>query len=368
MVQVHIPELDDRAINMFAGARFTCLGKRLRTDDSKEIHFDSSVAVGIRPDHCQELSWNIVHQFAGVFSGWRHAIKGLLTCDIPFNLAQQIEIDSADEVASVWQKLHGPRVKQAPIPTKAPWDPSDCIHVHCPVKEPSLLNLFQFQANVIHTLSPPCQSWSRGGKRLGLSAMNGFAFIEGLQLAFVSQALLIVGECTDEISTHQHYDIILFLAAQFGYRKVWSQITPLHRISPMSRTRWLCVWCRSDVRALPFDCTITPSIAPHTAWQDDAFRFALPATWQNQTLLSDSERTIYGSVDPTSGSSFDTPHPHRCKSCRPECPRTLNPCPLSVRRTLSTRGKRHSCLHLHATTRVQLFRPSPLCCNAGCSR
>ena len=78
------------------------------------------------------------------------------------------------------------------------------------------------------------QSWSKAGLGKGRSSANGLAFAEALVQAFGFQTLLILAECSDEISRHDHFKLLTDLARLFGYRLIWSQDTILHQVSPQS--------------------------------------------------------------------------------------------------------------------------------------
>lgn len=309
LTEVFIPSLSLRPINMFVGAYFICLGKTLPSERSNCIVFDQQASVCPRPEHCQELSWSVLHQFAGAVAGWHQAITGLSKSALQVNFTQQVEVDASAEVAQLWTAKSGQQVLTSPISPFVPWSPKDRLQTHGQVGDTSIMNVSQFQLNLLHTLSPPCQSWSRGGRRQGLSVANGFAFVEGLQLAFVCQPIILVAECADEVSTHPHYELLLNIAHRFGYRRVWSQVTPLHQLSPHVRRRWICVWIRSDVKACPFDATVSPSVFPRPSWDEAEYTFALPRSWQNQILLSESEKEYMATLSTchlTSGSTFGT--------------------------------------------------------------
>ena len=54
-------------------------------------------------------------------------------------------------------------------------------------------------------MSPPCQSWSRAGRWLGLGDINGWAFVDALLQALVLQPVILLAECSDEITVHNHF-------------------------------------------------------------------------------------------------------------------------------------------------------------------
>lgn len=289
-----IPKLADRPINMFKGAHFMCYGAVTGGDLDSSIEFSLHTAVYTRPDFSPEHAWTAVHMFAGGFNGWEQAAQWVHRSDIPALFSQRIEIDADERVMHLWEAKYQQKVRKCPIDAIGQWDHHEHVGVWGAVHDKSILNLLQSQVNVMVSMSPPCQSWSRAGKQKGLSSDNGIAFADGLFLSFCMQAVTIVAECSDEITTHVHFQTLKHLAAQFGYRLIWSQTVFLHRISPHYRTRWLGVWTRADLPAIPFDTTVHPSVPSRLTWTHDDFSFVLPRSWISQMLLSDSEKAIYG--------------------------------------------------------------------------
>ena len=261
---------------------------------TSSIEFTPQAAVYTRPDFSPELAWTAVHMFAGGFNGWEQAAQWVNKSDIPALFSQRIEIDADEQVMHLWEVKYQQKVRKTPISAFGQWDHRGHVGVLGAVHDKSILNLLQSQVSVCISMSPPCQSWSRAGKQKGLSSDNGIAFADGLFLSFCMQALTIVAECSDEITAHAHFQILKQLAGQFGYRLIWSQTVFLHRISPHYRSRWLGVWVRADLSALPFDTTVHPSVPSRPTWTHDDYDFALPRSWLNQMLLSDSEKAIYG--------------------------------------------------------------------------
>lgn len=291
-----LPRIADRPANMYVGAHILCLGPTTKVTDTS-IEFDTNVAVGTRPDMVEDMSWSALHLFAGAFSGWTQAARWISQAKCGITIGQEIEVDAAIDVASTWAADNCHSVLTAPVAPFGTWSPADRIRILGQVRDHTILNLCQHQVNLIATLSPPCQSWSKGGKQAGLLSSNGIAFVDGLVCAFCSQANLIVAECVDDLMHHPHFATLKNLAASLGYKLAWMQIASLHQISPHMRNRWLCAWVRADVQSVPLPTTFTLAIRPNPSWTDDAYRFCLPRTWQAQILLSDTEKQAYGAVD-----------------------------------------------------------------------
>lgn len=290
--KLRLPRLGDRPINLFTGAHFTCVG--LVVNCTKDmLEFSEGVALGIRPEFVPDMAWSFLHQFAGAFSGWKQAVQWLGKSGTNFVLGQQVSVDAATEVSSVWEAHFGEPSLVCPVPPFGSWNPCDHIQMKGMVGDLSLVNLCQSQVNAAQTMSPPCQSWSKGGVGRGLESDNGMAFIDGLQLGLCCQPIAIFAECADEFASHPHASVVMQLAVTMGFKQVWNKIVPLHLLSPHTRSRWLAVWVRADIKAQLFDFAIVPSISPRPGWTDDAYRFHLPRTWLNQMILSDSEKTFY---------------------------------------------------------------------------
>lgn len=147
--------------------------------------------------------------------------------ELGIGFSQQVEIDASLDIARVWEASTPEKIRKCPISPFGTWTPSNLIRIVGQVADPTLLNLSQFHVNLVHTMSPPCTSWSKGGRRQGLATDNGIAFVDALVFAHSSQAILIAAECADDIITHDHFQIVMFVAKMLGYRRVWTQITPL---------------------------------------------------------------------------------------------------------------------------------------------
>ena len=68
-----------------------------------------------------------------------------------------------------------------------------------PVGDFSWMNLCRVMVNLIFTLSPPCQTWSTGGRMYGFEHPNGFALAEGIEGIKRIRPLVVCFECSDNI-------------------------------------------------------------------------------------------------------------------------------------------------------------------------
>ena len=197
----------------------------------------------------------------------------------------------------LWSLKHNVNALTPPIAHNVPWNPAECVGVCSPIQEPSILNLLRAQFNLVQTMSPPCQSWSRGGRQTGLADPNEFSFLEALGVAACGQPNVLVAECSDELIRHAHWPIVQAYASLLGFKLIWSQATPYHFLVNHMRTRWLGIWIRSDCPAKAFDFPVHPTLVPKASWDSQAHEFPIPPVWKHQLKLSDSECSFYDSED-----------------------------------------------------------------------
>ena len=154
----------------------------------------------------------------------------------------------------IWQAKYATAVTTLPVQRGHSWNHLKQVGLCGDVADPSIIEACRTQVNLLLTMSPPCQPWSKGGLKAGLADNNGKAFIEALKLAFSLEAIAIAAECADEIVSHPHVKVVKAFGQTLGYRLVWDQVTPYHPIVSHARTRWLGVWIRTDVvnQVFPF--------------------------------------------------------------------------------------------------------------------
>ena len=265
--------------------------------NENEISFLESAVVTYRPELQHEMTWTAIHAFAGAFGGWEQATRWLSLHGESIICGRHISIDADEDVMRTWQRKHESKLFHAPVPCDQPWTSAGEVGILAPIADNSILTLCQAQVNSLGTMSPPCQPWSKGGRHQGLSCENGWLFISGLIFAFKLQVNILTAECADDIVQHEHFGLLTHVAKLMGYRLVWSQVAPLNHMSPQMRTRWLATWIRADLDAKHYDARVTPHAIPRHRWSDPDFEFRVPRVWEEQLLLSESERKFYGDVD-----------------------------------------------------------------------
>ena len=86
------------------------------------------------------------------------------------------------------------------------------------------------------TLSPPCPSWSKGGKHSGLATDEGFCFLDAVEHMSRVRPIIALLECSDGIEAHPHWRVLsaamqLAGISKHGHRTLLSinlQVTIVH--------------------------------------------------------------------------------------------------------------------------------------------
>ena len=225
MVRVKIPGLGDRSIHTVPGVQIMCAGKPLFWDDMV-YEFGANVAVTFRPEISDAMPWNFLHLFSGSFGGWSQAASFLQRADQGFSLGQEIFVDNDETVMQIWSAQAGCKHLRGPLAYDTKWSPASKIGILTSVGDWSLANVCRIQTNLCCTVSPPCQSWSKAGQRLGLQDSNGWAFIDAIKMITIVQPITIAAECSDEITEHPHFKILEALIHSLGFRRTWTQVRP----------------------------------------------------------------------------------------------------------------------------------------------
>ena len=290
---IRIPDIHQRALPFGDGDRIICCGKMRCLEGQTWIGDRQTVAIPF-PSFNHEAHWNAVHLFSGAFDGWTQAFNRLPRVFGDFLIGSQVHLDADLEVAQAWVKKHGIPYSATPLMPRPTFDFSPHRFIHGDVKDISFLHLAGFGGNTIYTASPPCVSWSRGGKKQGLASVFGQDFLHAIMTCGVAQPNMIAFECAAEIPASPHFRVIKALLEALGFRCLWNDVCPLHAITHTARTRWLGVWIRGDL----FVQSIVPPVIPTPSffdeWRDQIYCFSLPRSVREQLTLSPSERSIYG--------------------------------------------------------------------------
>ena len=271
-----------------------CTGTLEQKIQGDLLTFQSNALILPRASFDATLPVNALHLFAGSYGGWSRALEWLCKKVADCHIGTQVHVDADATTMAIWAKLHEQSLHSGATPATCTWDPSVHVGVCTPVADKSVLNRSRFPTNAIATVSPPCVSWSKGGKLFGLDSEPGFAFFESLQLLEVYQPILLFLECADDTPQHKHFSIIKTILQLLGFEQVWDQIVPLHMLTHNVRTRWLAIWRRHDFHGPPILGTFVPRAPPLTHWHSDLNRHWVPSHVRAQLVLSDEAIQRYG--------------------------------------------------------------------------
>eukprot|EP00438_Fugacium_kawagutii_P032917 Skav215378 [mRNA] locus=scaffold3586:132527:136886:+ [translate_table: standard] len=237
--------------------------------------------------------WVAVHLFAGAFNGWSRAFDWLKNKGL-FQTERSLAIDKDDLVVDTWKKQGCSMTQSCHIDDPAfhsPW-----CGFHGKISDHQWLNWLRGDEDLWMSMSPPCQSWSAGGRSSGLFSGNGLAFLEGIGKAKDSQPVVLTCECSDAIVKHPHFVVVKQAIWDAGYKLVWTGQIDSADIINMKRLRWLAVYIRVDIEARSLgNFKFTNMAKP--SWDDCTFRFHVPEAVRSQLVLQPSSLEFYGHPD-----------------------------------------------------------------------
>ena len=217
----------------------------------------------------------------------------LQNANLGFVFATHTSVDWSDEVMKTWSYNHQQEALRAPVPVD--YNPVSTYNgIQADVSDVTLLRATAHKSNLVMTLSPPCPSWSRGGKQSGLATDEGFCFLDAVEHLCRVRPILAIFECSDGLESHPHWRVISAAMQLAGFLRIWSQDVALHQITGNHRTRWLAVWCRRDVDAQKIGERIQVSSHHRVAWDDPMHRFDLPFSLVENLRLTDDQLNVYG--------------------------------------------------------------------------
>ena len=260
--------------------------------DPLKVEIGKKSAIWCIPSVEKTLPISLVHLCAGAFGGWDRAFKWLDTERVIFS-PTNIAIEADHETLKTWSVANDAIIYAGPI------DPSETfkgcnIGILCPIQDCTWYNSCRQQINLLFTASPPCQTWSNGGKKQGLESENGMTFMQVVANAKWVRPIICLVECSDTVPGHKHYPIILAAFRYCGYRRCWSQIVPLHDFTGMRRTRWISLFIRVDVQTHDAVGSFKLVDTLHKAWSDPIYDFYLPTVVVDQLQLTSELKHIYG--------------------------------------------------------------------------
>ena len=285
----HVPFKRD----FLQGETVVCMGKGWMQGETT-VCLQKEAYVVPRPELAKDLSWSVTHFFCGAFGGWSQAVRWLEKEEGVIAIDREIFLDNSEEVMNTWSRNHNLAFVRAPLTKVKVWSLDRKAGILADVQDRTLMFAVDIRSNHLSTISPPCVTWSRGGKGSGLQNENGWVFIETILQNFRLQVNCMLMECADEFKSHPHACLVEKLLHLLGFRRVWEQISSFHLLSDCLRNRWLSVWVRSDLSASPVFATFSLSACPKTPWSSSDYDFVLPTNMQDQLELCQSEIAVYG--------------------------------------------------------------------------
>ena len=239
------------------------------------------------------LAWNVSHLFSGAYEGWLRSMCWLQQANVGQAFATHTSIDWCPDVMKTWAYNHNKEFWCGPI--KETYNPADTYNgILANICDPSILRASTNKSNLVLTLSPPCPSWSKGGKNSGLATEEGFLFLDAIQHVARSRPVLALFECSDGIEAHPHWRALSAGLQLAGYVKLWSQDVAIHQLTGNHRTRWLAVWARRDVKRQKSHERILCHLQRRLAWDDALHLFGLPDALYTDLTLPSELTEIYG--------------------------------------------------------------------------
>ena len=262
----------------FRHAKVTCL-------EPKTLWFDMDASIWEISEHDPNTWPDFCHLFAGGFGGWGKAVHW------HFPRSKNFAIDHDPDVMSLWQLSNESRVVQDAhgCPHYKDWSVGILMDVG-----DEWYGLIRHTYNLFMTMSPPCISWSLGGKMDGLACYAGHSFWQAICAVKWVRPIAVTLECVDRICAHKHFAIIQEAARFCGYRIHWSQTVKCDTLVGMNRTRWLAVWIRNDVQSQVCHGSFKLSDVYRKGWNDEVFQFHVPEQIAHELVLTPKLLSIYG--------------------------------------------------------------------------
>lgn len=243
-------------------------------------------------DFVKEFPMSFVHMFSGAFCGWERAIKWLNEKK-HISVQQSFSIDCDEEAMKIWQLRTGAQFLLPPFLYREKFFDKVYGILGC-VDKDDWINIIQCQANLVATMSPPCQSWSWGGTLQGFQSQNGLQMAHAVRKIRLLRPVCVAFECTDKLASHPHFPILKAAFKYAGYSLQWSRVVPMNNFG-MLRSRFLAVWLRNDLEAKPLGNLLFENVQK-LWWNDPLHQFIIPDQIGHQLKLSRDLLNVYGDV------------------------------------------------------------------------
>ena len=278
--------------NIPRGSTFGVADAKLVSTEPLRLRLLEQSQIWIVPEFIKDWQPSFCHIFSGAFEGWSRSIEWMRH-QFGIGCLQSISLDHDEDVMRIWSIRNNMPYEKPPFRVDGRKD-EPITGVLANVREHSWINKCHCLTNLWFTISPPCISWSLGGRAAGLQHDAGMAFIFAIEKIQKVRPIGICGECADVTPKHPHCKILKALMTYAGYRMIWDSVEPLHFLSPMVRQRWLFVWIRNDVLCTDIPKTILLKEQPVTSWNDEMYRFFIPDQISHQMKLGNRLLDIYG--------------------------------------------------------------------------
>ena len=267
--------------------------KSVNRSEPCKVVADESVPVWNISSFDRCLAWNVTHLFAGAYEGWLRSMWWAQQANLGLSFATHTSADWCPEVMKTWGYNHGRPVQQCPIPVT--YNPVESINgILADISDLTLLRASANKSNLLMTLSPPCPSWSRGGKHSGLATDEGFCFLDAIEHVARVRPVLALFECSDGIEGHPHWRVLSAAMQLAGYSKVWSQDVAIHQITSNFRTRWIAVWVRHDIPCKKHGERFLCPTDRRINWDDVKHQHSLPTSLAADLILQAPQLQVYG--------------------------------------------------------------------------
>ena len=200
------PTSHDR-VDFSIGMQIGILAKPFDRQALGKVVASEDVPIWNVPSFHQDLPWNVSHLFSGAYEGWLRAMWWLQQANLGHSFATHTSVDWCPQVMKSWSYNHGHQHFRAPIATS--FDSREaCTGILADISEPSILRATSNKLNLLMTLSPPCPSWSKGGKNSGLATDEGFCFLDAVEHVSRVRPILALFECSDGLEAHPHWRVL----------------------------------------------------------------------------------------------------------------------------------------------------------------
>eukprot|EP00438_Fugacium_kawagutii_P022746 Skav214760 [mRNA] locus=scaffold1230:96572:100261:- [translate_table: standard] len=241
-------------------------------------------------------SLKFVHLFCGGFHGWAQAVGFIAQMFPHLRLEHSVSVDWDGNICNLAAANRNAKLILPPwreLDQKLDTD----VVIACDIKSPVWLASIQEGQVIVWTVSFPCPPYSRAkGRGPGLEAEDGKPIIHVLSHAKRAQPCIILLENVCTFFDHPHSKLIFALAKWAGYRVIWMQKHDLASMTDASRSRWLGVMVRVDVRDEVFHHYFRPDMWKEQCvpWTNSRYQYVLPKSLADQLELDQHLTEIYG--------------------------------------------------------------------------